>query len=162
MNPIKKLKSIAKQIRLLILDVDGVLTNGKLYYGDHDEILAFHIHDGAGIKLLQKNNIIVAVISGRSSNALKRRLKELDIQHALLGQENKLQAYQTLLAQLQLQDHEVAYVGDDIADGDVMKKVAFPIAVSNAISSIKKIALWCTTKKGGHGAVREVSDLLLS
>ncbi|OGT25805.1 MAG: hypothetical protein A3I77_00060 [Gammaproteobacteria bacterium RIFCSPLOWO2_02_FULL_42_14] len=149
------------KIKLLILDVDGVLTNGKVYYGNSEEMMGFHVQDGSGLHQLRQKGIIVAVISGRESTAVKRRLAELQIQHVFLAQSDKLAAYQTLLSTLQFTDEQVAYVGDDVADIPVMEKVALPIAVANAVPAAKKIAKWCTIKEGGNGAVREVCDYLL-
>lgn len=153
--------AIAKEIQLLILDNDGVLTDGKIYFSNTGEqMLAYHIHDGMGIKHAQQSGIEIAVISGRDSQALRFRLSELSISHIFLGQHDKMDAYKTLLADLQLSPENVAYCGDDLPDIPVMKKVALPIAVANAIDEVKKIALYCTEKRGGHGAVREICDLL--
>jgi 3-deoxy-D-manno-octulosonate 8-phosphate phosphatase (KDO 8-P phosphatase) len=157
----ESLKHIAKRIKLLILDCDGVLTNGKTYFtASGEEIIGFHIHDGFGMKRLQANGVTVAVISGRNNQAVQHRLKQLEIQHAFLGQKDKIAAFHALLDKLQLTAVQVAYVGDDLPDIDVMQQVALPIAVANAVDAIKKIAKMCTQKKGGDGAVREVCDLI--
>lgn len=157
------IKSIAKKIKLLILDNDGVLTDGKIYYTSNGEqILSFHIHDGLGIKCAQAAGIAVAVISGRDSTALRMRLAELDVKHFFLGQDNKIAAFETLVNELKLSPEEIAYAGDDLPDIIVMKKVALPIAVANAVNDTKKAALYCTEKNGGEGAVREICDFIIN
>lgn len=153
----------AKFIELLILDVDGVLTDGKLWFTPQgEEIKAFNIHDGYGLKRLKQSGINVAVISGRESPALKMRLNELSIPYQFLGHDNKLSPYQELQKNLKLNDQQIAYIGDDIPDIAVMQKVGLSIAVANAVTDVKNIADWQTRKKGGHGAVREVCDFLIS
>lgn len=155
--------SLIKKIKLLILDNDGVLTDGKIYFTANDEpILSFHIHDGLGIKRLQAIGVIVAVISGRDSKSLRVRLTELGIEDQFLGQHEKIPAFEMVLEKLKLTPDEVAYVGDDLPDIPVMEKVALPITVSNAVPDVKKVALYCTEKKGGEGAVREICDLIIA
>lgn len=157
------IRSIAKKIKLLILDNDGVLTDGKIYFASNGEqILSFHIHDGLGIKRAQAAGITIAVISGRDSTALRMRLAELGIEHLFLGQAEKNTAFEALMRELKLSPEEIAYAGDDLPDIDVMKKVALPIAVANAVDDTKKAALYCTEKKGGEGAVREICDFIMS
>jgi 3-deoxy-D-manno-octulosonate 8-phosphate phosphatase (KDO 8-P phosphatase) len=154
--------NIAKKIKLLILDNDGVLTDGKIYFTNSGEqMLSFHIHDGLGIKRAQAAGMMIAVISGRDSKALRLRLAELSVEHFFLGQREKVTAFETLISQLKISPEEIAYVGDDLPDIDVMKKVALPIAVANAMNDVKKIALYCTEKKGGEGAVREICDFIV-
>lgn len=161
MNPFPTEK--IANIKLLILDVDGVLTDGKLYYSAEGETLkVFHVHDGAGIKQLQKNGITVALISCRHSEAVKQRALELGIAEVYQGQSEKMAAFFELCQKLKLSAHEIAYVGDDTPDLAVMKLVGFSIAVANATAAVKKQADWETTLKGGKGAVREVCDMLLS
>ena len=112
----------AKSIRLLILDVDGVLTTGAIYYGNHSanndalEFKGFHVHDGLGIKLLQKTGVQVGVISAKTSHAVSRRLADLNIDHIHLGHEDKLPIYETLKQKLGLRDEQIAYMGDDLPD----------------------------------------------
>lgn len=153
----------AKKIRLLILDVDGVLTNGVIYYGMENALLkGFHIHDGLGIKLAQKFGIQVAIISAKNSKAVRDRCLELGIQHVFVGQENKLPAYETLKTTLNLNDQEIAYVGDDLPDLRVLARVGLAISVANAPQVIKDQVDMVTINKGGKGAVREVCDFLLT
>ena len=151
----------AKSIELLILDVDGVLTNGKIYLSSNgDEMLAFHIHDGHGIKLLQQIGVTIAVISGRDNMATRMRLTNLGIQHIYLGEKDKAHRYALLKQALNIDGTRSAYIGDDLPDLPVMQQVTLPIAVKNAVPQVKQVALWETTKSGGKGAVREVCDII--
>jgi 3-deoxy-D-manno-octulosonate 8-phosphate phosphatase (KDO 8-P phosphatase) len=153
---------LAKDIKLLILDVDGVCTDGRLYFNDQGECMkAFHVHDGLGIKLLQQRGIVVAIITSRQSKALEQRLAGLEVEHVYQGYENKILAYEKLLETLKLTDEQVAYVGDDLPDLPVMQRVKCAIAVKNAHAIVKENAHWTTTITGGEGAVREVCDLLI-
>ena len=126
-----KLIEKAKPIRLLILDVDGVLTSGILYYGKDDfEMKGFNIHDGFGIKLLQKTGVTVAMISGKNSESVARRLQELNIEHVYLGHKDKLPAYEELKQKLKLGDHEIAYIGDDLPDLPILTRVGLTMTVA--------------------------------
>lgn len=149
-------------IKLLILDVDGVMTSGQLYYGDQGEVLkAFHVHDGLGIKVAKANGIDVAVISAKDSSPLRRRLQDLGISHFALGRGDKASAFEVLLQELSLSADQVAYVGDDVIDLKVMRQVAYPIAVNNAQAAVLNAAVYTTRLKGGEGAVREAIDHIL-
>ncbi|MCX7120394.1 MAG: HAD-IIIA family hydrolase [Gammaproteobacteria bacterium] len=150
-----------KKIKLLILDVDGVLTDGKIYMTAHgEETIAFFVRDGLGIEMLHAIGISVAVISGRNTPAVLHRLKKLRVQHIYLGHLDKIASYENLLSTLKISPDEVAYVGDDLPDIAVMEKVGLSFAVANAMDAVKKAAMHCTEKKGGKGAVREVCDLI--
>lgn len=152
----------AKHIRLLILDVDGVLTSGHLCYGSQgDEYKNFHVHDGLGILLIQQAGIKVAIISAKKSAALELRIKDLNIQYAYLGQEKKRPAYEKLKQQLQLADHEIAYIGDDLPDLPLLCRVGLAITVPDAPQIIRQYADWTTAHLGGKGAVREVCELIM-
>lgn len=152
-----------RRIKLLILDVDGVLTDGRIWITpDGQEAKFFHTHDGLGIKLLQKAGINVAVISGRSSPVVNLRMKELGIDHIYQGQTSKITAFEELINHFNLTAEAIAYMGDDIIDLPVMKQVGLSIAVANAVSDVKSQADWLTQKTGGQGAVREVCDLILN
>ncbi len=152
---------IAKTIKLLILDVDGVLTDGSiLLNATGEECKCFHVHDGAGIKRLQQSGIKVAIISGRKSVAVQARLNELAIEHVFLGIHDKLNTFNQLRQDLNIEPQHIAYVGDDFPDIPVMQVVGLSIAVNNATPEVKKIAHGQTEKCGGHGAVREVCDLI--
>lgn len=151
-----------KKIRLAIFDVDGVLTNGQLYFGDDgQEYKAFNAKDGHGMKMLMSSGIEVAIITARSSNVVKYRMENLGITHFYQGQSDKAEAYEDLLKKLSIQPNEVAYVGDDIIDLPVMSQVGMPVAVGDAVEFVKSQAKWVLAKKGGEGAVREFCDTLL-
>ncbi len=156
--------SKAKLIKLLILDVDGVLTDGMLYFGpdsNSEETKGYNVKDGLGITLLQKSDIHVAVITGRKSKSVSDRLAGLKIEYIFQGQENKFDAYLQLINTLNVSPEQVAYVGDDIIDLPVMSKIGLSIAVNDAHPEILKRADWVTKNRGGNGAVREVCDLIL-
>ena len=153
----------AARIRLLILDIDGVLTDGRLYFGNSgDEYKAFHIRDGHGIKMVQNNKIEVAVISGRRSAAAERRLQDLGVRHVYLGVTDKLAVFLELLSELALAPVEAAFVGDDLVDLPVLGRVGLAIAVRDADAFVRGHVHWQTSYPGGHGAVREVCELLLA
>lgn len=152
----------ARHIRLLLLDVDGVLTDGRLYYGNSgEEIKAFDIQDGLGIKLLQRNGIQVGIITGRSSELLARRAGELGIELVVQGREDKLTALNELLETRDYRLENIAFLGDDLPDLAVIRRVGLGVAVANARPVIAEHALWQTTARGGRGAVRELAELLL-
>lgn len=153
----------AKTIRLLILDVDGVLTNGQVWLFDKGhEYKVFHSHDGYGMKKLQQHtDITLAIISGRDSTSVALRMAELGITHVHQGIHDKLPVFEQLIDTLGVTPAECAYVGDDEPDLPVMEKVGLKIAVANATPTIKDIADLQTQLPGGQGAVREVCDFLL-
>ncbi len=152
----------AKSIKLLILDVDGVLTDGRIYLNDNGtQQLAFHIQDGLGIKLLQKTGVEVAIITGRQSQVVALRAEILGIKYVYQGNVDKRAAYQDLRLLLALTDAEIAYVGDDLPDLPLLQQVGLPIAVANARPIIKAQAAWQTQSHGGQGAVREACELIM-
>lgn len=152
----------AKRIKCLICDIDGVLTNGYIYMtAEGTELRAFHVHDGMGLKFLMASGIHVAVITTSRVAVIDNRMKQLGIQHYYRGQVSKVAAYEDLKKKLSLTDEAFAYIGDDLPDWSVMKQVGLSIAVSNAVDKIRDLADWTVSKKGGKGAVREVSDALL-
>jgi 3-deoxy-D-manno-octulosonate 8-phosphate phosphatase (KDO 8-P phosphatase) len=151
-----------KQLKLLILDVDGVLTDGRLFFDQQgNEYKCFHARDGHGLKLLKQTGVEIAVISGRSSATVALRMKNLGIEHVYQGHENKRMAFQEILQNLQLSPNQVAHVGDDLLDLPIMTQVGFAIAVQDANFAVKQYADWCTQTIGGQGAVREVCDLIM-
>ncbi|MDP2157490.1 MAG: HAD-IIIA family hydrolase [Nitrospirota bacterium] len=155
-------KKIAKGIKLLILDVDGVLTDGCIILDNgNNEYKAFHVRDGHGIRMLIHAGIKVAIITGRYSKVVERRAHELGITDVFQKCLKKKTAYAQLLKQHSLKDHEVAYIGDDIIDAPIMALVGLPIAVADAEAEAKKFALMVTRNRGGKGAVREITDLIL-
>ena len=149
-------------IRLLVLDVDGVLTDGRLWFGADGEVLkVFHVRDGAGLKALQQAGIEVAIISGRRSVAVERRCAELGIRHLRQGREDKAAALRELLTEVGCRGEATACVVDDTPDLPLMALVGLPIAVADAHADVRAAARHVTRARGGMGAVREVCDLLL-
>lgn len=155
--------TLAARVRLLVLDVDGVMTDGRLWFGPTGEALkVFHVRDGYGIKALQKVGVEVAVISGRSSAAVAERLAELGVRHVMQGVEDKGSALARLLAETSLVAADCACLVDDLPDLALMRGVALPVAVADAHPAVLAEAAWITGTPGGHGAVRELCDALLA
>ena len=156
------LRERASNIRMLVLDVDGVLTDGKLYF-DHagNEMKAFNTRDGMGMKALQRIGIEVAVITGRKSGAVAHRMAQLGIQHVYQGREDKLDAFLNLLEITGLDAGQVCFAGDDWIDLPVLLRVGLAISVADAEDRVKQQAHWITRRNGGDGAVREICNLLL-
>ncbi|KAA0444687.1 MAG: 3-deoxy-manno-octulosonate-8-phosphatase KdsC [Candidatus Thioglobus sp.] len=153
---------LAQKIKLIIFDVDGVLTDGGLYFSaDGSEQKRFNSLDGQGIKMLRQCGIEPAVISARSCMSVEHRMKNLNIKHFYQGQSDKLLAFNELISKLKLSADEVAYVGDDVLDLPVMSRVGLAVAVANAHDLVKQRADFITKKTGGNGAVREVCDFIL-
>ncbi|MES3007776.1 MAG: HAD hydrolase family protein [Pseudomonadota bacterium] len=152
----------AREVRLLVLDVDGVLTGGELFLTDSgEEMKAFNTLDGQGIKLLQNSGVQVGIISGRKSALLTRRAENLGIRLLIQGREDKLNALSEMCAETGLTPAQVAYAGDDLPDIKPMKAVQLALAVANAHSTVKEIAHAHTDLQGGQGAVREICDFIL-
>jgi len=152
----------AKKVKILLMDVDGVLTDGKLYYTHKgEEIKVFNVRDGLGIKLIQKAGIKTGVISGRNSKPLINRLRELEVEEIYLGHNEKLPVFEEILKKNHLNYEEVAFIGDDYVDLPILLRVGFPIVVCDAPNVVKKTALYITKAKGGEGAVREAIEYLL-
>jgi 3-deoxy-D-manno-octulosonate 8-phosphate phosphatase (KDO 8-P phosphatase) len=153
----------ARHIRLLALDCDGVLTDGRLWYGNNgEELKAFHILDGLGIKLLRASGVEVAIITGRRSELLRRRATELGVTDLLLqGREDKLVALNELLPRTGLALAQVAYCGDDLPDLAAILACGLGIAPANAHGAVADRADWVTRRNGGEGAVREICDLIM-
>ena len=152
----------AQAIRLLILDVDGVLTDGRLYFDAKGETLkVFHVRDGHGIKMAQRAGIEVAFVSGRRSDAAYHRAKELGISRFHEGVRDKVAVMEEILAAMQIEAAQVAAVGDDLVDLPHMSRVGLSVAVADAAPEVVAAAHWVTSLPGGRGAVREVCDLLL-
>ncbi len=152
----------AEKIQLLICDVDGVMSDGLIYMGNNgEELKAFNVHDGYGIRCLLTSGIEVAIITGRQSKLLEDRAKTLGITYLYQGQHNKLLAYQQLLDTLNLKPEQTAYIGDDLIDLPVMEKVGLSVAVADAHPLLTPHANYVTRIAGGRGAVRELCDLIL-
>lgn len=152
----------AQRVKLMIFDVDGVLTDGGLRYGSEGEqIKTFHVLDGHGIKLLQQSGVKAAIISARSSDIVARRAADLGIAHLMQGVHDKRDGFDKLLAQTGLQAQDCGFMGDDVIDLPVMTRVAFAASVPNGHPEVRARAHYVTELAGGRGAVREVCDLLL-
>jgi len=151
-----------KQIRLVIFDVDGVLTDGHLFFDQNGvEYKSFNAKDGQGLKLLMQSGVQVAIISGRKSAAVEIRMKNLGIQHVYQGHENKIAAFESLCSDLNLKPEQVAHVGDDLPDLALMSRAGLGIAVQDAHQEVIKRADWQTQLPGGRGAAREVCDFIM-
>jgi len=152
----------ARRVRLAIFDVDGVMTDGTLWFGARGEALkAFNIQDGNGLKLLQKAGIGTAIISGRKSAAVAVRAKELAIAHVIQGTgDDKIPAFEKLLKKAGLAADACSFMGDDIQDLAIMARCGFAVAVANAVEEVKASAHYVTRAHGGRGAIREFSDLV--
>lgn len=153
----------AQAIRLLILDVDGVLTDGRLFFDAKGEAFkVFHVRDGHGIKMAQKAGLEVAFVSGRRSDAAYHRAKELGINRFYEGVRDKVAVMQEIMDAMQIQDAgQVSVVGDDLVDLPVLTRAGLSVAVADAVPEVLAAAHWVTANPGGRGAVREVCDLLL-
>jgi 3-deoxy-D-manno-octulosonate 8-phosphate phosphatase (KDO 8-P phosphatase) len=152
----------AEKIRLLICGVDGVLTNGQLFFTPTgDELKGFHARDGHGIKLVQKAGIETAVISGRRSTAVALRMESLGVRHVYQGHEHKLAAFEELIEKLGLSPEEACFIGDDLLDLTLLRRVGLAVAVADAHFTIQNAVHYTTKLPGGFGAVRELCDLIL-
>ncbi|WP_028388476.1 KdsC family phosphatase [Legionella fairfieldensis] len=153
----------AKNIKCLICDVDGVLTDGCLYIDNQgNELKTFHVQDGMGLKLLMAAGIEVAIITTSQNAVIDHRMKQLGIQHYFKGQIDKREAFAQLKMRLNLKDQEFAYIGDDLPDLAIIQQVGLSVAVANAVNQVKEFASWQTEQHGGRGAVREVCELILN
>lgn len=158
-----RLLAKAKPIRLLLLDVDGVLTDGTLLYGEqHEESKAFHTQDGFGIRLLREAGIEVGIITARSSAVVTRRATELKMRYIYQGVAGKREAFKEILTVSGLRPYEIAYMGDDWLDLVLLRQVGLALAPANAVAEVKNVVHLVTKKCGGQGAVREACDLLLT
>lgn len=151
------------ELRLVAFDVDGVFTDGRFYLSDDGvETKAFNTQDGFGIRRLIEAGFEVAVISGRRSAATAKRMAELGIKHVFLGTGDKVAAFDELIAELGIDAAQCAYAGDDVPDLLLLEKVGYSIAVANAVESVRDFCDYTTMAPGGHGAVREICDLVLT
>ena len=151
------------QLRLVAFDVDGVFTDGRIYLSDEGvETKAFHTQDGYGIRRLIESGIEVAVISGRKSKAVEKRMDELGVAHVVLGCKDKVAALDDLAAALGIDVRDCAFVGDDMPDLALLEHVGFSVAVANAMQAVQEHCDYITRKPGGAGAVREVCDLVVA
>ena len=156
----------ARQVRLILMDVDGVLTDGRIWLhseadGSATEIKGFSAYDGAGLKLAKLAGLRTGLITGRESPAVARRAREVDMDFVYQNRGEKLPAYEEILSQSGLRDAEVAYIADDLPDLPILERVGLAVAVANAVPEVKKAAHYVTAQMGGNGAVREVVELVL-
>ncbi|WP_386066669.1 KdsC family phosphatase [Tahibacter sp. UC22_41] len=157
-----ELRERAAAVRLAVFDVDGVLTDGRLWYSeDQRELKAFHVHDGLGLRRLLANGIEVAIITARMSHLVTERMAELGVAHVYQGQKDKLGCLNQLCEALQLNLDQVCYTGDDLPDLRAMRRCGLSVAPANALPAVLAHANWTTRRNGGEGAVREVCDLLI-
>ena len=156
------LKNKLRNIKLLILDVDGVLTDGKLIYNsDGIELKAFDVKDGYGLVRLKQSGVKLGIITAKSSSIVETRAKDLGIDALYQDVSNKLTAYTDIKEKYDLTDDVIAYIGDDVPDLGVLKQTGVPIAVHDAVEAVKNTSVYITTKCGGNGAVREVVELIM-
>jgi 3-deoxy-D-manno-octulosonate 8-phosphate phosphatase (KDO 8-P phosphatase) len=156
----------AKNIRVLLMDVDGVLTDGHIWLlsrrdGTASEIKGFSAYDGAGLKLARAAGLRTGLITGRESSAVAQRARECEIEFVYQGRATKLGAYEEILRATGASDREVAYVGDDLPDLPLLKRVGLAVAVANAAPEVKRVVHFITSRSGGEGAVREVIELIV-
>jgi 3-deoxy-D-manno-octulosonate 8-phosphate phosphatase (KDO 8-P phosphatase) len=155
-------ESLARNIRMLVCDVDGVLTDGGLYYDDQGRISKrFDVQDGFGIKLAQTAGLEVGIITGLESEAVRARIAELGVREYYAGRKNKIDLLQDVCGRNGLQLEHIAYMGDDWVDAAPLSRVGLPMAVANAQPEIKGLAAWVSSRQGGHGAVREAVRFIL-
>lgn len=153
----------AAAVRALVLDVDGVLTDGRLYFDNQgNELKAFSTRDGLGMRAVQSQGVLLALITGRQSEIVARRAANLGIEHVFQGRNDKLDAFNELLAATGLEEAEICYAGDDWVDIPVLDRVGLAVTVPDADSVVKGHVHWITPRAGGHGAVRDVCDLILA
>ena len=158
----QSIRAKAKNIKFLLLDVDGVMTDGRIILDNlGNELKAFHVRDGHGIKLAQKAGIIVGIITGRQSEVVHIRARELGIQEVHQGAHEKIAVYDALILKYGFKDNEVAYIGDDVVDVDIFKRVGMAVAVADSDPAVKSYADMVTRSEGGRGSVREVINLIL-
>lgn len=151
-----------KEIRMLLVDVDGVMTDGRIIYdGNGLETKFFNVKDGHGIKMLQRNGVEIGIITGRTSAVVDIRARELGISIVYQGALRKLESYDDVKLKTGLDDSQIAYMGDDIVDVPVMRRVAFSAAPADALPEVRQLADYVTTCAGGKGAVREICDMII-
>ncbi|HEU4622880.1 MAG TPA: HAD-IIIA family hydrolase [Burkholderiaceae bacterium] len=152
----------AARVNLMVFDVDGVLTDGRLHYGPDGELFkSFHVHDGHGLKLLREAGVAIGLISGRTSAAVEQRARDLRIEHIALGVQDKPAVLDTMMSTVGATTATTGFMGDDWVDLAVMRRVGFAATVPNAANRMREHAHWVATRAGGEGAVRELAEFLL-
>ncbi len=161
-NKVESLIDKAKKVELLLLDVDGILTDGKIFIDSYgSELKAFHIHDGLGISLLKKSGIEVGIISGRNSRSVDHRARELHIREVYQGITDKVSVYKQLTVKYNLSDEQVAFMGDDLIDLPLLRIVGFSATAADAVREVRESVDMISERAGGGGAVREITDFIL-
>lgn len=155
------IKKLCEPIKMIISDIDGVMTSGSINYSSTDEIKSFDVQDGAGIKYLQRAGIEVAVITGRESESLQRRCSELGITILYQGAKNKMEPFNAILEKHHLSLDEICYIGDDFPDIPPLRKAGFSVAPANALPEVKLASNYITRLAGGSGAFRELAMLII-
>jgi 3-deoxy-D-manno-octulosonate 8-phosphate phosphatase (KDO 8-P phosphatase) len=159
----KMLVDRATRIRMLVLDVDGVLTDGRLYFDNRgNEMKAFYTRDGLGMRALQSHGIILALITGRQSEIVTHRAAQLGVELVYQGRNDKLNAFNELLSETGVDEQQICYAGDDWIDIPVLDRVGLAVTVADADAVVKSRVHWVTSRSGGYGAVREICDLILA
>lgn len=153
-----------RKIKLLLMDCDGVLTDGRLYFSaGGEELKVFHVRDGQGLSTWHKAGFKSGIISGRDAgDIIRKRAEELGIKYVFVKSPDKIADFEKIIADAGVEPSEVAFVGDDIGDLELMKRVGFAVAVADAVDEVREAAQYVTQSKGGHGAIREVTDLLIA
>jgi 3-deoxy-D-manno-octulosonate 8-phosphate phosphatase (KDO 8-P phosphatase) len=155
--------NIARNIKLIAFDVDGVLTHGEIIYSSSgEEIKSFNVKDGLGLVLASQNHLITAIITGRESEAVKRRAKELKVTHLFQNAKDKVKVIEKLASQYGIRSEEICFMGDDLPDLQVLKRVGLAACPSDAVNEIKAVCNWISKYEGGRGAVRELVDFVLN
>lgn len=158
----QKIMKKAKKIKMIIMDVDGVLTDGRIILGSKgEELKNFYVQDGQGIDLALRRELIIALVSGRKSKVVERRAEELKIKEVYQDITEKIKVYRRLLKKYGLKDEEVAYIGDDLGDIPPLRKAGLAISPANGVVEVKGIVHYVTRASGGRGAVREAIDIIL-
>ena len=162
MEDLAAIERRTSHIKLLLMDCDGVLTDGRLWLLENgDEHKSFNTHDGLGLSLLHRAGVKSGIITGRSSTAVTRRAAELEIEFVRQGDPNKIEAFEQVLQQAGVDEDEVCFVGDDLTDIPIMRRVEFAVAVADAVEETRSVAHYITRAAGGQGAVREVVEIIL-
>jgi len=151
----------ARRVRMVIMDVDGVMTDGRVFYGGDIQGVCFNVHDGTGIKYLHRSGIQTGIITGRSVPAVLARANDLGIEHVVQGAKVKVDAFEQIAGRIGLDDEQVAFVGDDLTDMPVLRRAGFAVTVPNAADEVLAMAHYVTQKRGGEGAIRELAEFIL-
>lgn len=157
-----ELQSRLEKIKLFIADIDGVLTDGRIIFGNYgDELKFFDVHDGLGLVMLRRAGLKTIIITSKKSRINVKRAKEIQVVKLYQGAKDKLKVFEKVLKVFRVEPQEVCFIGDDLIDIPVLKRVGFSVAVQNAMQEVKGIVHYVTQKNGGRGAVREVTDMIL-